>query len=201
MNNFFVIDGWNEHFHKMENLENAKGDSLFAVMNYVAPMPCCEQVVIISHGNSLAELAGYLRYRVVRDMIWVVQKNPDFEPEDLNDERIAALTPEQKEKAAEPIRFWRLLGECFQKENWEEDFREILIEFSNTFPLLDYCTYSFNVYENADELREHLIKCYGRYDEDAVEVLKNSCASNNFDSNGLIEFCEEVFGYDGDCYE
>ena len=130
MNGFFAIDGWNEHFHEMENLENAKGDSMFAVMNYVAPMPCCEQVVIISHGNSLAELAGYLRYRVVHDMIWIVQKNPDFEPEDLCNERIAALTSEQKEKAAESIRFWQLLGECFQKENWQESFLEILEEFN-----------------------------------------------------------------------
>lgn len=193
MNSFLVIDGWNEHFHDMENLESSKGDSMFAIMDYIAPMPYCEQVRIISHGNSLAELAGYLRYRVVRDMIWIVQKNPDFEPEDLCDERIAVLTLEQKEKAAEPLRFWRLLGECFEKENWEADFREILIEFNNTFPHLDYCTYRFDIFNNADELREHIVKTYSPYIEDLNEELVDVCSTNNFDTDGLKDFCEEFF--------
>ena len=197
MNNFLAIDGWNKHFHEMENLENAKGDSMFAVMDYTAPMPCCEWAVIISHGNSLAELAGYLRYRVVRDMIWIVQKDPDFQPEDLCDERIAALTPEQKEKAAEPLRFWRLLGECFEKETFETEFLEILEEFNKVCPRLGYCEYHFNVFKNADELCEYLIYIYGELDEDAAEELKDACTTDHFDAYALIEFCDEVFGYEG----
>ena len=169
MNNFFAVDGWNEHFHKMENLENATGFSMYGVMKYIAPMPCCEQAVVVCHATSLAEMAGYLRYRIVRDMIWIVQKKPDFEPEDLNDERIAALTPEQKEKAAEPLRFWRLLGECFEKENWELDFLRILEEFNDTFTHLDYCTYEFRIFKDQEKLRRHLEKVYGDYYGDCYE--------------------------------
>ena len=114
-----------------------------------------------------------------------------------NFEKIAALTPEQKEKAAEPIRFWQLLGECFKRENLENEFTKILDEFNNVFPCLDNCTYCFNVCKNADELREYLIEHYGEYAEDTVENLKESCTTENFDVHGLIEFCEEAFGYFG----
>ena len=193
MNNFFAIDGWNEHFHKMENLENAKGDSMFAVMKYIAPMPCCEQAVVVCHATSLAEMAGYLRYRIIRDMIWIVQKKPDFEPEDLCDERIAKLTSEQKEKAAEPIRFWRLLGECFEKDIWEEEFLQILEEFNNTFPHLDYCTYSFAFFKNADELRKHFVESYLEYVENIDEELSAICSIESFDGATLAKYLDDMF--------
>jgi hypothetical protein len=193
MKNYLLPDGWNEHFTEMENLESAKGSNMFCVMEYIAPMPCCEQVRIIAHANSLKEVAGYFRYRVVRDMIWIVQKNPDFEPEELDDAKIDSLSQEQKEKAAEPIRFWRLLGECFEKDIWEEEFLQILEEFNNTFPHLDYCTYSFTFFKNADELRKHFVESYSEYVENIDEELSAICSIKSFDGDALAKYLDDMF--------
>ena len=193
MKNYLLPDGWKEHFTEMENLESAKGSNIFCVMEYIAPMPCCEQVRIIAHANSLKEVAGYFRYRVVRDMIWIVQKSPDFEPEELDNARIELLSQEQKEKAAEPIRFWRLLGECFEKDIWEEEFLQILEEFNNTFPHLDYCTYSFTFFNNADELRKHFVESYSEYVENIDEELSAICSIESFDGATLAKYLDDMF--------
>lgn len=195
--NYLLADGWNEHFPKMEILEDAKGTDFFAVMNYIAPMPCCEQVTILSHGSSLAEIAGYFRYRVVRDMIWMVQSEPDFEPEELTEDRIQSLTAVQKEKAAEPLRFWRLLGECFEKENWEVEFSEILKEFNETFPHLDFLTYEFHCFQNVEELGHFLQKRYPALTEDSEENLAQVFKAENFDAAAFSAYCEEAFDYYG----
>ena len=193
MKNYLLPIGWNEHFAAMENLESAKGSNMFCVMEYIAPMPCCEQVRIIAHANSLDEVAGYLRYRVVRDMIWIVQKSPNFEPEELDDAKIDSLSQEQKEIAAEPIRFWRLLGECFEKDIWEEEFLQILEEFNNTFPHLDYCTYSFAFFKNADEFRKHFVESYSEFIDDIEETLAPICSIDSFDGAALAKYLDDMF--------
>lgn len=192
MNKFFDVPRGYGCFLEMENLENAAGNHMFAVMDYVAPMPCCAQFVLIPHATSLAALAGYLRYRVVRDMIWFCQDECSFEPQDLDDERIRALTPREAELAEEPIRFWHMLGECFAREDWEETFWRILEEFNNTFPKLDYCTFSFNIFNNADELRKHLIDTYSSCDEDEQNQLRRVCTTESFDPQGFIEYYENM---------
>ena len=120
-----------------------------------------------------------------------------FEPEELTEDRIQSLTAVQKEKAAEPLRFWRLLGECFEKKNWEVEFSEILKEFNEIFPHLDFLTYEFHCFQNVEELGLFLQKRYPELTEDDEEALKQVFKTEDFDSAAFSAYCEEAFDYYG----